>query len=185
MSAVGLVGVSGFSGSGKTTAARYLSSLTDGQYLYLGKTVLDEVSARGLPDTPENERQVRMELRQRGPAALAIPFINMVAEWAKKGTPVFVDAIFVKEEFDVLAACIPSGYARLLAIEASFSIRSQRLACRLERPFNAEELRKRDDTELKRLHTDAVIEAARYAICNEGTLDEFHQKLTVLVSSCG
>lgn len=181
---VGLVGVTGLSGSGKTTAAKHLSMLTGGQFLYLGQTVLNEVSARGLPDTPENERQVRMELRQNGPATLATPYVDWVAECLERGIPVFVDAIFNQKEFDLLASRVPSGSARLLAIQASFDIRSARLEHRSERPFNADELRKRDKTELEGLGTGTVIEAAKYAICNEGTLEEFCQQLAAFVSSC-
>ena len=183
-SVVGLVGVSGFSGSGKTTAAKHLSKLTGGEYLYLGQTVLNEVRARALPDTPENERRVRMDLRQRGPAVLAIPYIDWVAECIGNGISVFVDAIFVQQEFNVLTSRIPASSALLLAIDTSFDIRSARLACRAERPFNPEELRKRDKTELE-LGTGTVIKAAKNTIRNEGTLDEFYLALAEFVSSCG
>ena len=51
---------------------RYLSNLAGGRVLYLGQTVLDEVRARGLPETRESERQVRIDLRNKnGPAAFA------------------------------------------------------------------------------------------------------------------
>ena len=151
---VGLVGVTGHAGAGKTTAATHLSTVTGGRYLYLGQTVLDEVQARGLPDTPDNERQVRIDLRRdKGPAAFAIPYVDQVAECLGNGIPVFVDAIFTREEFDLLASRVPSRLAQLLAIDASFTIRSARLARRLERPFNSDELRKRDETELEKLGT--------------------------------
>ena len=182
---VGLVGVSGLAGSGKTTAVEYLSRLTGGRDIYLGKTVLDEVRARGLSGTRDDERSVRIDLRrEKGPAALARPYVDVVAECIGNGIPVFVDAIFTRGEFNVLASRLPSGSARLLAIDASFGVRCTRLACRAERPFSAEELQKRDNTELKELGTGTVIEAAKYKICNEGTLDEFYGKLAAFVSSC-
>ena len=147
---VGFVGMTGLAGAGKTTAIDHLRSLTEGRVLYLGQTVLDEVRARGLPETRENERLVRIDLRRdKGPAALAIPYIHLVAECVGKGIPVFVDAILTQGEFDVLASRVPSGCAHLLAIEASFDIRSMRLASRPKRPLNANELRKRDKTELE------------------------------------
>ena len=180
---VGLVGVSGLAGAGKTTAVKRLSELTGGQILYLGKTVLDEVRARELPETRENERLVRIELRdKKGPAALAIPYVDVVAEYVRKGTPVFVDAIFTREEIDVLASCVPIGSATLLAIKASFDIRTSRLESRSERPLDANELRQRDKTELERLGTGAIIEAATYTILNEGTLQEFYRELAEFVS---
>lgn len=182
---VGLVGVTGHAGAGKTTAAKHLSTLTDGRYLYLGQAVLDEVCARGLPDTPENERQVRIDLRrEKGPAALAIPYVDLVAECLGKGIPVFVDAIFNEEELDVFASCPPSGSARSLAIDASLDIRSARLARRPDRPFNSDELQKRDKTERERLRTDAVITSAEHRILNEGTFEEFYRRLAEFVGSC-
>ncbi len=182
---VGFVGVAGLAGVGKTTAVEYLSGLTGGRVLYPGQTVLDEVRARRLLGTRDNERQVRIDLRrEKGPAALAMPYVDVVAECLGNGIPVFVDAIFTREEFDLLTSRIPSGSARLLAIDASFAIRCARLACRPERPFNADELRERDKTELERLGTGAVIEAAECRIRNEETLDEFYRRLVAFVS-CG
>jgi dephospho-CoA kinase len=183
---VGFVAVTGLAGSGKTTAMEHLSELTSGRLLYLGQTVLDEVRARRLAKTPDNERQVRIDLRRdKGPAAFAIPHADLVVECVGKGIPVFVDAIFTQEEFDVLASGVSIGSAHLLAIDASFAIRCTRLACRAERPFSADELRTRDNYELKELRTDAVIGAAEYTIRNEGTLDEFYRQLGAFVSYCG
>lgn len=182
---IGFVGVSGLAGAGKTTAVEYLSKLASGRVLYLGQTVLDEVRARGLPTTRDNERRVRIELRcENGPAALAMPYVDTVAECLGNGIPVFVDAIFTREEFDVLTSRVPSGSARLLAIDASFDIRCTRLACRPERTFNADELRQRDKTELEVLGTAAVIAAAEYTIRNEQTKDDFYRVLKTFMS-CG
>jgi dephospho-CoA kinase len=178
---IGLVGVAGFAGAGKTTAAKYLSNLTGGRYFYLGQTVLDEVCARGLPETRESERQVRIELRRENGAALAIPYLNQVAECLGNGMPVFIDAIFVREEFDILRSRVPGDSARLLAINASLVIRQTRLAGRPERAFSADELRERENTELKVLGTDAVIAAADYTISNEQTFDEFYSRLAEFV----
>lgn len=184
-SVIGLVGVAGLAGAGKTTAAKYLSKLTSGRVLYLGQTVLDEVRARELSETRENEHQVRIDLRrENGPAALAIPYVDEVAECLGNGIPVFVDAIFTRQEFDLLRSRIPDGPARLLAIDASFDIRLTRLACRPERTFSADELRKRDNTEIKVLGTDAVIAAADYRISNEQTFEEFYSRLAEFVRTC-
>jgi len=180
---IALIGVSGLAGSGKSTAVEHLVELTGGRLAYLGQTVLDEVCARGLPKTPENERQVRIDLRrEKGLAAFAIPFVHEVVECVTKRIPVFVDAIFTREEFDVLVPCVPIGSARLLAIEASFATRSARLASRPVRPIGAEELLKRDHTELEELGTGDVIAAAEHKIPNEGTLEEFYRRLEACVS---
>ena len=182
---VGFVGVTGLAGAGKTTAVGHLIKLTGGHGIYLGQTVLDEVRARGLPETRENERQVRIDLRQKGPEALAIPYVDKVTECLENGISVFVDAILTQAEFDLLTSHVPSGSARLLAIEASFDVRSRRLKSRQERPLTPDELRKRDNTELERLGTRAVIESANCTIHNEETLGEFYRQLAAFVSCCG
>jgi dephospho-CoA kinase len=183
---IGLVGVTGLAGVGKTTAAEYLSNFTGGRYFYLGQTVLNEVGARGLLQTRENERQVRIELRrEKGRAAFAIPYVDKVAECLRNEIPVFIDAIFVPEEFGLLRASVPNSPARLLAIDASLVTRQARLAHRSERPFTTDELLKRDRTELQELGTGAVIAAAEYKISNEQTFEEFYSKLADFVSRCG
>jgi dephospho-CoA kinase len=184
-SVVGLVGVAGLAGVGKTTAAEYLSNLTGGRYIYLGQTVLDEVGARGLAQTRENERQVRIELRsEKGPAAFAIPYVDEVAKCLRNGIPVFIDAIFVLEEFDLLRSRVPGSPARLLAIDASLVTRQTRLAHRSERAFTPDELQKRDNTELRELGTDAVIAAAEHTISNDQTFEEFYSRLAEFVNRC-
>lgn len=183
---IGLVGVAGLAGVGKTTAAMHLSEITGGKYLYLGQTVLDEVRARGLSGTPDDESRVRIDLRrENGPEALAIPHIEVVSECMVKQIPVFVDAIFKQEEFDLLASRVPNGFARLLAIDASFDIRSTRLASRTKRPFNSDELLRRDTIELKKLGTADVLAAAGYTISNEQTFGELYRELAAFVSCCG
>jgi dephospho-CoA kinase len=180
-----LVGVAGLAGAGKTTAVQYLSGRSGGEVVYLGGTVIEEVLARGLPDTRENERRVRLELRQsNGPTALAIPYAEKVAELIASGVSIFVDAIFLQAEFDLLKSRVPVGSAYLLAIEASFDLRCDRLAKRPERPFSREELAERDKTELTQLGTAAVIAAADHTIRNEGFLEDFHRSLTTFWDSC-
>jgi dephospho-CoA kinase len=182
---VGIVGVAGLAGAGKTTAIKYLSTLTDGRMIYLGQAVLDEVRARGLSETRDNERAVRIDLRQKkGPAALALDFVDTVAECQVNKCPVFVDAIYTLEEFDVLKSCFPPSSAHLLLIEASFEVRSARLASRTERTFNCDELRKRDETELQRLGTAAVFAAAEHTICNDKSLDGFYEDLAAFLKHC-
>jgi dephospho-CoA kinase len=184
-SVIGLVGVTGLAGVGKTTAGKYLSNSTGGRYFYLGQTVLDEVRARRLPETPESERQVRIDLRRKnGPEALVLPYLDEVAECLGNGIPVFIDAIFNQEELNLLRSRVPSGHARLLAISASFEIREARLSSRPQRTLTAEQLRQRDKYELEVLGTDAVIASAAYTIENEQTFEEFYSRLAEFVTRC-
>ena len=177
--------MAGLAGAGKTTAVQHFYTLTGGRILYLGQAVLDEVRARGLSETRDSERDVRIDLRnKKGPAALALPYVDTVAKCLAHNIPVFVDAIYTQEEFGVLTACFPLRSAHLLAIEASFAARSTRLANRANRAFNCDELRERDETELKRLGTAAVIAAAEHTICNDKSLEEFYRGLAAFLNLC-
>lgn len=184
-SVIGLVGVTGLAGAGKTTAVKHLSTLTGGRIFYLGKDVLNEVRARGLPETPENERRVRIDLRRKnGLGALAIPHLEEVAKCLGNGTLALIDAIFTQEEFDLLRSCVPNDPAWVLAIRAPFAIRQARLACRSERVLSEEQLRQRDKYELEVLRTDAVIASAACTIENEQTFKEFYSRLAEFVRTC-
>lgn len=180
-----LVGVAGLAGAGKTTAVKHLCDLTRGVAVYLGTAVLEEVVARGLPKTPANEQMVRIQMREEeGPAVYAMRYADRVTDLIMGGVSVFVDAIFVQAEFDLLKSRAQADSAHLLALEASFDVRCGRLVSRPDRPFSREELAERDKTELLGLGTGAVIAAANHTIRNEGSLQDFQQRLTAFWESC-
>jgi dephospho-CoA kinase len=173
-----LIAVAGLSGAGKTTAVDYLKDLGLGQKVYLGDTVLNEVRARGLPSSPENERLVRLDIRlQHGPGALAVLAGPAVKELLDEGVNVFVDAIFEAEEYQHLETCCGNSTSVLLAIEASFETRALRLRSRAERPLTREELKVRDETEMTRLGTSMIMARAGYKIVNEGSIQAFQNDL--------
>ena len=110
---VGLVGVTGLAGAGQNDRGNSSFDRNRWSVIFLGQTVLYGVHARGLSGTPDDESHVRIDLRRKkGPSAFAIPYLEVVAECIGKGIPVFVDAIFKLEEFDLLASRAPSGFAR-------------------------------------------------------------------------
>jgi dephospho-CoA kinase len=182
----GFVGVVGYSGSGKTTAVDYLVEQTRGERIYLGDIVLRQVRERGLPEGPESERKVRLDLRaEKGPAALAHLYADDLVKHLENGVPVFIDAIFTSEELKFLRSRVPTYPARLLAINASFDVRSSRVANRGKRPLTPDELLKRDDTERNELKTNAVIAGADYKISNEQTFEDFYSELADFLTTCG
>lgn len=175
-----LVAFAGFGGAGKTTAIERLERDGLGRRVYLGEAVSDEIRRRGLVRTPEVEQEVRMDLRARlGPSAFADLRAPQITELLRSGQCALIDAIFNQEEFERLRRC---GQDRsvLIAIEASFDTRSQRLTARGNRRFSAEELRIRDQTETDDLGTSLVIKAAEFTILNERSLDEFYDEVTSL-----
>jgi dephospho-CoA kinase len=173
-----LIAVTGLSGAGKTTAVDYLKNVGVGEKVYFGDIVLNEVRARGLALTAENERSVRLDLRsQHGLGALAIRAGPIVTGLLNDGLNLLVDAIFAIEEYQHLQTCCGNSTPVLLAIEASFETRSRRLLSRAERPLTPEELRIRDQTEIANLGTGKAIAAAHHRIVNEESIQTFYGNL--------
>ena len=50
-----ILAVTGFAGAGKSTAIDYLVSIGFGSRVYVGQLVIDELAARKLEVSPENE----------------------------------------------------------------------------------------------------------------------------------
>jgi dephospho-CoA kinase len=174
-----LVAVAGLAGVGKTTAVEFLSGLCSGEVVYLGAGVLESVQRLRLPETPESERTVRLELRKkRGPAAFAELKADRILELLEGGVPVMVDSIFVRAEFDLLTSRAYSFSAHLLAITASLPIRCARLATRNDRPLSRLQVEERDRLEIEVLGIGEVLAAATRTISNNGILSEFHERLT-------
>jgi predicted kinase len=91
---------------------------------------------------------------------------------------VVVDAVFHSDEYRCLQdCCLESRPCVLLAIEARFETRAQRLTSRQDRPCTPTELKDRDDLERQRLQTDAVLTAAHHTIVNERSMQEFESDL--------
>lgn len=173
-----LIGVSGLSGAGKTTAVTHLEGLSSGQAIYLGGMVLEEVEARGLSPSSENEQAIRDEIRrQHGPAALAVLARARVEGHLKSGVNVIVDAIFVIEEYRNLQRCNGNFNSVLLAIEASFETRCHRVRSRDQRRLTRQELKVRDEYEIATLRTGEVIAEADCTIVNEGSIQAFQEDL--------
>lgn len=180
-----LVGVCGFAGVGKSTAIDHLHSRCAGETIYLGSAVLDEVRKRGLPETRDSERHVRLDLRKHDPAALARLKSASVAEALKRDVPVLVDAIMVIEEYEVLASLVNGTSTHLLSIEAPLFERCQRLSQRAKRPFTAEEVLSRDALEIESLSIHRVFTASTYRIVNDRSLTDFQRELNVFLdTSC-
>jgi dephospho-CoA kinase len=176
-----LIAVTGFSGAGKTTAINYLSDIGVGQKIYLGQVVLDEIITRGLPPGPESERLVRSEFREQyGAGALAILASKTIEAHFARNANVLVDAVFEEAEYLFLQdLCSKCASPHLLAIEADFEIRSERLATRTLRPLTRQQLADRDAFEVKNLGTQLAMTKASSRIANEGTLQSFERELQV------
>lgn len=172
-----LIGVSGLSGAGKSTATTMLAELSGGKSIYVGQVVLDEINVRGLDQTRENERMVRLEIReQEGGAGLLLRKRDEILSALASGQSVFVDAVLSPDEWFELERMHKSG-TRLLIIGADFETRAARLTARNTRPFSREDLRRRDETEQSALRIEDLDKDASIRIENMGPIDHFQRSL--------
>jgi dephospho-CoA kinase len=178
-----LLGVTGFSGAGKTSAIEYIASKTGANRIYVGQLVADEVIAQGLPPGADSEKAVRVRLREvHGMAGLAVLVEPTIRASFGLGRPVLIDAICSLEEINYYRETLDAT-AVLVAILAPFDARADRVAARHEKTMTREKLLERDELEKTVLRTDLAIEAASIKISNERELPEFHNQLETHV--CG
>jgi dephospho-CoA kinase len=178
-----LIAVCGLAGAGKTTTVDVLEHLGKGTRVYVGAFVTAEVESRSLPATPENERQVRDELRRAGGmdalAKRAWPTVEAILD---AGRVALVDALYCVEEFEFYRARCANKLVRI-AIETEKQERERRLAIRASRPLDADALTKRDAFELDGLGLARVMAEAEHSINNNGPLHALENALKALASS--
>jgi dephospho-CoA kinase len=175
-----LIAVSGLAGVGKTTAIDFLEGAGFGRRVYVGQFVLDAVAARRLPLGPDNEREVRSEIRKlHGPAAFAQLAAPAVEQILRSSSNVLLDSILGEEELKYYQSRFDRNL-ELIFISASFEVRVSRLAQRPERSFAADDLRKRDDYENQVLGLNRVSASARKHLLNHDSLGKFCEDLEVI-----
>lgn len=178
-----VLGVSGYSGAGKTCSAEYIAARSGANRIYVGQLIADEVIARGLPIGPDSEKAVRVGLREvHGMAGLAVLVTPTIKASFALGRSVVIDAICSLEELDHYRKTFDPT-AILVSILASFDVRADRVAVRSEKIITREKLIERDELENNVLRTGLVIEAAEIKIYNDGDLPGLHKQLDAQV--CG
>jgi dephospho-CoA kinase len=172
-----LLGVTGHSGAGKTTAIMYLVKTCGADRIYVGQLITDEVARLGMPPGSASETTVREELRQRdGMEAFAVLVEPAVRCSLALGKSVIIDAVSCMQEMEYYRQTFDQS-APLVSVLTPFDARASRVANRTEKPMTAEELRARDAFENAFLRTDLAISAASIALCNDGDLSGLYQSL--------
>jgi dephospho-CoA kinase len=172
-----LIGVTGYSGAGKTTAIEHLVATCGASRIYVGQLIADEVARLGMPCGPDSEKTVRKELRDRdGMEALAVLVEPAVRKNLESGRPVMIDAICCLQEIDYYRKTFDQN-APLISVVTSFEARVSRAQVRREKPMTREQLMERDELENTFLETNLAIEAAIIKVSNEGSLDDLHRQL--------
>ena len=179
-----LVAIVGMCGSGKSVLADALVEKGYG-FLRFGQITLDEVKRRGVEPTEELEREIREGFRaEHGMAAFAILNIPKFDSLLEQGN-VVGDGLYSWDEYKILKDKYGDNLI-VVAIYAPPEVRYTRLEARnsgaddpdlRNRGFTIEEAKSRDHAEIKNLAKGGPIAMADYTIVNDGTLEEFQEKI--------
>ena len=171
------VAIVGMCGSGKSIASKYIKDLGY-KNVYFGGVTMEKLKEAGLEVTPENEKMMREKLRRElGMGAYAKVLLPRILELSKD-YDVVLDGLYswselkiLEEEFDM----------RTIAIVCDKNLRYDRLSKRDVRPFNNEEAKKRDITEIENIEKAGPIAYADYFIYNNGSMEEYYKRLDEII----
>ena len=124
------------------------------------------------------EKMMREKLRKElGMGAYAKVLLPRILELSKD-YDVVLDGLYswselkiLEEEFDM----------RTIAIVCDKNLRYDRLSKRDIRPFNNEEAKKRDITEIENIEKAGPIAYADYFIYNNGSMEEYYKRLDEII----
>ena len=170
-----IIAILGLPGSGKTEAVHYVMEKYHWPKVYFGAITLNEVKARGLPLTPENEHIVREDLRARfGDEYYANKIIEEID--AISGVDaVMVESLYSWIEYKVLKQRYKDRLF-MIAVFASPQLRYQRLASRPVRPLSPEQAQIRDIAQIENFTQGGPIAIADHTIINQGSVDELYDR---------
>ena len=169
---VKILAVVGMSGSGKSVVVEHMTSKGCPK-VYFGGMVLDELERRGLERNAENERFVREDVRKRfGKDWVVKQVITATKKLIEAGQRrIVLDGVYSYTEYKILKEEF-KGDITFLAVVLPKKLRYKRVGERLERPFNGQEIRERDEAEIMNLEKGGPIAAADYYVMNDGSVEE-------------
>lgn len=177
-----LIAIVGMCGSGKSVATEYFEN-KDYDVIYFGGVTMKKLKEENLDITPENEKMMRERLRKEfGMGAYAKVLLDDIKE-SLKTKNVVLDGVYSWSELEILKDEFPNLI--VLAIIVDKQLRYERLSNREVRPFTKEEAINRDISEIKNIEKGGPIAYADYFILNNGTLEEYNNKLNLIYEEVG
>ncbi len=174
-----IIAVVGMCGSGKSIASDMLVE-KGFQKVYFGGVTLDKLKEKGLEVTPENEKMMREKLREDlGMGAFAKILLPKIQELAQD-SDVVLDGLYSWDEYKILNEELGKEM-KTIAIIADKKIRYRRLSEREIRPLTRKEAKERDLAEIENIAKAPPIAYADYFILNNGTLEEYKDRLEMII----
>lgn len=169
-----LYAIVGMCGSGKSIASDYLVSKGFNK-VYFGGVTMDKLKEANLEVNPENEKMMREKLRSElGMGAFAIVLLPKIKECINNGNTV-LDGVYSYDEVKILKENFSE--LKIIAIVCDKDIRYNRLSIRDVRPLTNEEASARDVAEVENIAKAPPIAMADYYILNNGTIEEYKNRL--------
>lgn len=174
-----IIAIVGMCGSGKSIATEILEN-NGWHKVYFGGVTYKKMQEEGIARTPESEKTFRENLRKKyGPECYAKLLLPEIKE-ALKEKNVVLDGLYSWYEYKYLIENLEEEL-QLICIVTDKKIRYNRIAKRLERPFNNKEAKERDISELENLYKGGPIAYADYYIFNNGNLEEYKKRLEEII----
>lgn len=177
-----VIGIVGLPGSGKSEAATVAEEL-DIPVVTMGDVVRQECRDRGLDPATEHGNIAKALREENGPAAVAERSLPIIEDLLDDNETVLVDGI----RSDVEVAAFEDAFGdnfTLVSIEAPFGTRADRLDVRgrdAGGDEGGEPLQARDERELA-FGMGEAMEQADVVVENDGTLEEYHDRIRTLLT---
>lgn len=169
-----LIAIVGMSGTGKSVATTYLAN-KGYNIIYFGKVIYNKMKEEGIEITPDSQKEFRENLRkEQGMGVVAKILLPKIEEAYSKGNTILDDLcswdeyLILKEKFKDL---------KLVCVCTDKKLRYNRVEARPDRPFNREDIIKRDISEIEKSAKGGPIAFADYYILNNGDLNTFYKRL--------
>lgn len=176
-----IVAIVGMCGSGKSVASDILVE-KGWRKVYFGGVTMEKLEEEGLEVNPTNEKMMREKLRSElGMGAYAKILLPRIKEYASIGDTV-LDGLYSWDELKILREELGDSLT-VIAIVVDRKIRYERLNIRDYRPLTNEEALNRDLAEIENIAKAGPIAHADYYILNNGTKEEYSNRLEEILSN--
>jgi dephospho-CoA kinase len=175
-----VIGTVGLPGSGKGEFAATASDLGV-PVVTMGDVIREECRRRGLDPASDHGEVARALREEDGPLAVAERSIPMIRAELEDHETVLVDGLRSGNELDRFREAFGNDFT-LVAVEAPFEARVERIEARGRDDTAAETLRDRDERELG-FGMGEAIERADVTIDNNGSLTAFRERVAEVFES--
>src|SRR5262249_9547014 len=147
-----IIGLVGLAGTGKSTAGAVIRREFGFRLIQPADAIRQELNAQKRDETPENERIIQMEIRQKlGMDALVRLCREKILSALREGNGVLIDSMCSYSELIYLKNSLEDYQSRVIAFHSTRSRRIKRLASRVRRSLSAEQMHERDELEVTKL----------------------------------